>query len=208
VKDGGQKLLTRSFYDVVRPDAIPHYVAGCTLPEKTFDHYLKIYDYSRRMVERLNKVLANPRHQLMMIEAAHLGYDLPDLDLFRDELSSYADFLDSFDPAWAGSRRPGTIYVPKQLAQNLSHMVRHNCVMLSHIFNGCLKTDYLRRFKEMKREGLSYAGPAALREIDDLIAQLWAIRRADTDMDRPKIVFTSTLTRVEEWKQWFKAQNI
>lgn len=143
--------------------------SGVMIDGNLYAAYIEQYHYAHRMLLALQSVVDDGEHQLIMEEARRAGYKLPDEAIFRRELETYRDFLNSFNPYDVRVARDGRIRLPMRTARSLYFMAEYNQALGQYILGSVLRTEYLRRFTELKRAGFPYAGPTALQETADLL---------------------------------------
>jgi hypothetical protein len=150
----------------------PERIASLRVPMQVYDAHLKIYRLSLYMAEALKAVLEDGEHQLAMDEAAEIGYRLPDMETFRQELDGYLDFLKSFNPYHVKYVGQDEVHMPYKTARAMQGLVHYNCLMLSRVLSGCFETEYLKHFKTLKEDCIPYAGPTAIQQAFNLIGGL------------------------------------
>lgn len=149
-------------FDGIRPGAV-YITVGL------YNAYLAQYDLSQRFARHLDDVMANVDHERIMEEGRVLRYDLPDEEEFTAELRCYRHYLDSFDPRNNVMLKGDRVRVPVDMARRLHYMGAYNAEFSRHVLMSVLRTEYLRRFGDLKRKGIPYDGPTALQEAVDVL---------------------------------------
>ena len=155
------------------------------VPKEVYDHYWDLHEASWRLVDALERVLEDPEHQLIMEEAQKLGYRLPALDVFRQELQDYREVLLDFDPYRVRNAKNGYVTVPIRMADMLHNLMKYNSFMVARVFDGCFNTDYMKHFGFYKNSGYPYEGATALQEtMDVLVGMMKTSKEIDRQVER------------------------
>ena len=135
-----------------------------------YDSYLGQYMHAQRLSLAMEGVMEDGEHRLVLEEARHIGYKLPDEAAFRRELATYREFLNSFNPYDVSATHDGRVRVPLRTARAFHFMAEYNRALAEHVLVAVMHTEYLRRFTDLKRDGFAYAGPTALQQTVDVLA--------------------------------------
>ncbi|MCB9991943.1 MAG: hypothetical protein H6867_11355 [Rhodospirillales bacterium] len=159
--------------------------ADIVISRGLYHKYLRLYDLSWALTAALYNVLGDAEHKLVMKEAQSLGYDLPDIKRFREELEGYRDFLENCDPAGeAVPQRGSKVRMSRDTANMLYELTDYNCFMVAHIFDRCFNTDYMKHFGELKSKGFRYSGATALQETLDVLVVMMSLKDTiDQELD-------------------------
>lgn len=198
-----QNYLTRVFYDSTRVPLQPKHVKLLHVPIRTYGRYLDIYERSCAMAAALGDVLSDPDHRHLMREAARLAFRLPDIEAAAEDVATYRQFLESFDPYAAEPKKGAHVGLPVRTVENLNHMIHYNCVILSKAFQGVFETEYLEPFRVAHDCGNPYRGPAALREMVGLYTGLLRMRVEEQASSPPAASPART-----EWQSWLMARGL
>lgn len=158
--------------------------SGVIIDGALYTAYIEQYHQAQRLSLALQTVIDDGEHKLVMEEARHKGYNLPDEDAFRRELETYRNFLNSFNPYDVRMARDGRVRVPMRTARSLYFMAEYNRALSEFVLASVLRTEYLRRFTDLKRAGFPYAGPTALQESADLLMAYGRTAREEASQRR------------------------
>lgn len=151
------------------------------VPQDIHEKCLRLYHLSLDLVDALRDVMEDGEHQIVMEEAQTLGYQLPDIELFKAELEAYGDFLYGINAYQGTLSKNGYIKVPGDYAELFHGVMHYNCVMVGRIFSGCFETEYMRRFGDLKQAGFAYAGPVALQQALNVLTDMARVARDIND---------------------------
>lgn len=186
--------LTAVFYRTSNTANPCRNISGIWISEPLYALYINLYQASLAFAKALQNVLDDGEHRLVMQEASEIGYHLPDMDLFQDDLSAFTEFLKSFNPYDVELRGRGDIKIPYKTARNLHAMVHYDCVMVSKTLSACFETEYLKYFKVLKGMNIPYTGSSALQEMQDVLTCMTRNRMAhDRQAER------ETMPERKEW---------
>ncbi len=133
-------------------------------PREVYEAYMEMYDQSLSLVSAMRAVMADPKHINMMDEAHSLGYDLPDLQGFCQNVEHYNAFLTSINPYDVRLWDDGCVLLSTRTARQLYELTYRNCLMVADVFSGCFQSEYMRHFSFRKKIGMPYDGKTALQE--------------------------------------------
>ncbi|MBU0800022.1 MAG: hypothetical protein KKA05_03380 [Alphaproteobacteria bacterium] len=135
-----------------------------------YDAYLDQYNLSQKLARDMEEVMNHREHAMIMEEGRVLRYALPDEEGFLAEMNIYRDFLNSFNPHDVLALKDGRVRVPLRTARGLHFMGEYNRELVDHVLLEVLRTEYLRRFTDLKEAGIPYAGPTALQQTVDVLS--------------------------------------
>ena len=141
-------------------------------PAEVYDLYWDTYDLAMRLAESIDAVMANDEHQQIIDEARSLGYDLPDMEIFKEDVALYKQALADIQPYTAELSGRGFVKVPMTIARDLDDLMQKNCHMIARIFDECYNTEYLKHFAFYRKSGFRYMGPNALQPSVDLLLNM------------------------------------
>lgn len=165
-------LLCQQFYRAAQPIHVSLVNKEIYVPYEVFDLCWDVYEDARKLVDAIDDVMADGEHALIMEEAASLGNDLPNLDLFLEELEIYRDYLDGLDKFSGTVDRKGFVKIPLKTARDMNEMMKYNSFMIARVFDDVFNTDYMERFGFYKRAGFPYSGPNALQPCVNLLMSM------------------------------------
>ena len=165
-------ILCQKFYRAAAPVNRSVINKEIYVPYEVFDLCWDVYDDAKKLVKSIDDVLADNEHALIMEEAKELGYSLPNLDLFLDELEIYRDYLDGLSKFSGTVDRKGYVKIPLKTAQNINEMMKYNSFMIARVFDDVFNTEYMEHFGFYKRAGYPYSGPNALQACVDLLLSM------------------------------------
>lgn len=155
------------------------------VPEEVYEQYWDLHEASLRLVDALERVLNDPEHQLIMDEAAKLGYRLPAMDIFHKEIADYREALHEFDPYKVKKASNGYVSIPVKTAELLHNLMKYNSFMVARVFDGCFNTQYMKHFGFYKNSGYPYEGATALQEtLDVLIGMCKTVNEIDRQIEK------------------------
>ncbi|MFP4313843.1 MAG: hypothetical protein ACLFR0_05905 [Alphaproteobacteria bacterium] len=156
-------LLCQKFYRAAQPPENSLKNKTIHVPYEVFDLCWDVYDDAQKLVQAIDEVLDDSEHALIMEEARNLGYNLPNFDLFLEELEIYRNYLDSLDVFKGEIDRKGYVKIPLKTAQDMHEMMKYNSFMIARVFDDVFNTQYMDHFGFYKRAGFPYSGPNALQ---------------------------------------------
>lgn len=165
-------ILCQKFYRAANPIHVSAVNKEIFVPYEVFDLCWDVYDDANKLVNAIDDVIADGEHALIMEEAADLGNNLPNLDLFLEELEIYRDYLDGLDKFSGTVDRKGFVKIPLKTARDMNEMMKYNSFMIARVFDDVFNTDYMERFGYYKRAGFPYAGPNALQPCVNLLMSM------------------------------------
>lgn len=165
-------LLCQQFFRAAQPIKVSTLNKEIFVPYEVFDLCWDVYDDANKLVDAIDAVIADGEHALIMDEARELGNNLPNLDLFLQELEIYRDYLDGLDKFSGTIERKGYVKIPLKTARDMNEMMKYNSFMIARVFDDVFNTDYMERFGFYKRAGFPYSGPNALQPCVNLLMSM------------------------------------
>lgn len=165
-------ILCQKFYRAAQPTNKAVKNKNIQVPYEVFDLCWDVYEDAQKLVEAIDAVIADEEHDLIMEEAAKLGYDLPNFDLFLEELETYRDYLNSLEEFTGVIERKGYVKIPLKTAQDMNEMMKYNSFMIARVFDDVFNTEYMTHFGFYKDAGFPYQGPNALQPCVRLLTSM------------------------------------
>lgn len=141
-------------------------------PVAVYNLYWESYDRAMRLAESIDAVMADGEHELIFEEAQNLGYQLPDMQAFKEEAVLYKQALENLERQTPRRSDRNYVEVPIKTARELDDLMKKNCHMIARIFDECFNTEYLKHFTFYRERGVKYAGPNALQPCVDLLISM------------------------------------
>jgi hypothetical protein len=130
-----------------------------------FKAYAELHEAASIMAERMDEVLDNEEHHMIMREARELGYIMPDSNAIRSRNALLKEFLTASDPWNDAENKEGMIFIPGKTARDL-HMVAYQCaLMIDEVCRNIRESDYMLLFRNLRRLDFPYVGPTSLQEM-------------------------------------------
>ncbi len=153
-----QLYNSEKWHDSIRIGRVKMHVA-------IFKAYAELHDLASIMAARMDEVLDNDEHQMIMREAAERGYVMPDVEAVRARNNLLKQFLAASDPWGEAEIRNRIIRIPAKTARDM-HMVAHqSALMVDEVCRNIRESDYMLLFRNLKRLDVPYTGPTSLQEM-------------------------------------------
>ena len=166
------KALSRIFCRAAKFDHEHMHCKSVYAPTEVYDLYWDTYDLAIHLADSIDAVMADHEHQLIVEEARGLGYNLPDMEVFKEEAALYKKTLSDIQRHTAELSGRGFVKVPIDIARQLDDLMQKNCHMIARVFDECFNTDYMKHFKFYRKSGFRYLGPNALQPSIDLLVNM------------------------------------
>lgn len=177
-------LLCLEFYRVAepKPTAAVLLYRDVLVPKNVFNQMQDVHQKALSLLQDIEAVLDDPEHQLIIREAQNLGYSLPNIELFNQELDVYRRAVRGLDVHTA-LQEGNYVRLPIETARSLNDLMKYNCFMVARIFDDCFNTEYMKHFGFYKNSGLPYLGPNALQScVNVLLAMSKAINTMENNI--------------------------
>jgi len=130
-----------------------------------YDKYIRLYHWTRALCDKLDAVIEDGEHRLGMEEGRQTGWNLPDPDFMKDDVTAMKKMLRSLDPFGVTHTQDGRVRVNVTLAVGMHYMAEADRLMIHKLFNMFREKDYLPYHRHLRDMGIKYAGPTSLGEI-------------------------------------------
>ena len=130
-----------------------------------YNAYLILYIECCTLVERMDAVLDDGEHCLLVEEATQSGFKMPDIEFMRDRTNELRDALMVFNPYNVRIFRDGMVLLPIESARGFYNVAASGQKIVSGVFDAIEKTNYLSWFTVLKNMGAPYSGPTSLQEV-------------------------------------------
>lgn len=137
------------------------------------------YQYLRNLhrdavafVDKIEIVMDDGEHQLLMSEGQQCGFILPDAEAFRKKLYAFRDHLKSYDPTACRSVKridcsgleSEVVILPIKVAKGFLSTAINSAEFIDTFLSSMRQSEYFVWLRELKAMGAPYAGPTSVRE--------------------------------------------
>lgn len=134
------------------------------MPERLYGEFLQLHFHTCALIDRLEEVLEDGEHQLLIEEGRQHGLRMPDAEGFLLRIAASRAQTDSYDPGYC-VRDGGDIILPIHVARGLFGTAMMGMSLVHDSFQAILTTDYARYLRTLRNNGCAYAGPEALTQM-------------------------------------------
>lgn len=170
-------LLSRVFsavssdYDAADP------AQSVCMPARLYDYCWQLHELSYLLVLSLEHVFKNQEHALIISEGYDLGYRMPNVRQWHDEVAAFKDFLHEFTPY--KTRPDGREFVVISAKQGgyLHSLVHYADFMVNRVFRDMFETDYLKPFRNHREAGYRYKGAHVGQQVAECYTGLQRLKK-------------------------------
>lgn len=170
-------VFDKSLSDIAREFNFRGRIKYLDLPRPLHDGYIHLYRRILDAAEKLQCVLLDGEHALVLAEGRS-NFTLPPDDFFDDCLSRAKGSMRNFDPFHVERATAEHIRISAPQMERFMEVFTAG-YDLSHMVLTALKTtDYIACLRHMRERGVPYAGPTSVREFSALFLMYDSVHRS------------------------------
>ena len=148
------------------------------LDKKLYKSNLEFFKRTKDLIDKLEIVMDDPEHRLLVEEGQKIGFHLPEEKIYRDFVMSYKQKFQSFNPfhvrqdgenVWLAGDKAKAFIENREISEKLYELLN----------TGIFDKEYMPMIRWMNENGAGYSGPSIFQEIMDW--QLESIRLVNAE---------------------------
>lgn len=130
-----------------------------------YNLHMNLYRDSHVMLDQQERVLNDGEHQQVIIDGMRRNLRMPRTELFRLRVSALKAHLNSYNPRDGMKRRKDMVEVPLHVARAMHATMLLSTQYVFDYFTEMKQSDYMKCLRQLKKEGVPYAGPGSFQEV-------------------------------------------
>ena len=129
-----------------------------------YNYHLNLYRDSHIMLNQQERVLNDGEHCQVIIDGLRNRLRMPRTELFNLRVSALRAHLNSYNPRDIQRIAGDRVVVPVPVARAMNATMLLTTAYVFDYFSEIKNSDYVRWLRQLKQDGVTYAGPGSLQE--------------------------------------------